>query len=509
MSLIDPDGLQSLVRKEPVEVLRRCLKLHRGKASSTQVKEQLNGKIIQTKAWNSWWKKAKAAAVEDPLILVEGSSARPVFTLRKKALTLEEEARWTLRHETSVQALIRGLRCYLDRCTRESDREALIQLAEERLGPDAAADSSDPDRIGALVFLEDLGRGSAEEIDRILRDYLGLDEDGAAVEPTETRPHRMVFALAALEDAETRLRVVRRVKSLGGPHWHHIVAQQLKFLPEDCQEEFIELMAEEDTAELLASTYESVAPFPKKHPLLIYLLTKAYAEGRFDGSVRTIDRAVICRVIMHTLRVVQENPKSAPGRSRLLNRIVTLLVGKRELLADLLSSVDSRTMETLRRISARVRGFPNKVQEVLDRTATQRFPELMSKGDRPFWENQGTIFCTRKGFDSHQKEFLHLRDVKIPENSEAIGAAASQGDLSENAEWEVAVEEQRNLTSRAAHMEDELRRAKVLDDQEIPAGLVAPGTRVRFLDLDTEEETEMRVLGPWDGVLGDDVVSYR
>ena len=85
-----------------------------------------------------------------------------------------------------------------------------------------------------------------------------------------------------------------------------------------------------------------------------------------------------------------------------------------------------------------------------------------------------------------------LVDVKIPENSKAIGAAASLGDLSENSEWDAAMEEQRNLTGRAQEMDEQIKSAKLIEDQEIPTDVVAPGQTITLVEEDAE------VLGPWD-----------
>jgi transcription elongation GreA/GreB family factor len=99
-----------------------------------------------------------------------------------------------------------------------------------------------------------------------------------------------------------------------------------------------------------------------------------------------------------------------------------------------------------------------------------------------------------------------LTQEKIPENSADIGRAAAYGDLSENYEWTAAIEQQRQLTEKAAAMEAELRLAQALEDQTIEAGVVSPGTRVMILQ-DGEPEQTFAILGPWDA--GEGVISYR
>ena len=71
------------------------------------------------------------------------------------------------------------------------------------------------------------------------------------------------------------------------------------------------------------------------------------------------------------------------------------------------------------------------------------------------------------------------------------------------------MEEQRNLTTKATEWEEELKKARQLENQEIPEGIVAPGTKVELRDLDDDTQRSVRILGPWDDVLGNDVVSYR
>src|SRR5690606_33104904 len=101
-----------------------------------------------------------------------------------------------------------------------------------------------------------------------------------------------------------------------------------------------------------------------------------------------------------------------------------------------------------------------------------------------------------------------LVDEKIPANAEAIGNAAALGDLSENSEWEAAMEEQRTLTGRAEEMSRDIRKARLIEDQDVPDDVVAPGTQVTFTHLDDGSVTTYRILGPWDAV-EEGVLNYK
>jgi len=95
--------------------------------------------------------------------------------------------------------------------------------------------------------------------------------------------------------------------------------------------------------------------------------------------------------------------------------------------------------------------------------------------------------------------------VKIPENSADIGRAAAYGDLSENFEWTAAIEQQRQLTEKAAVMEAELKLAQPLEEQEVEADVVSPGSRVTYENEGKSQTID--ILGPWD--TGEGIVSYH
>lgn len=506
MRLVDPQGVFEFAKKHPVEALRRALRVYRGKANATQLKEFLHSRVVPARSWASWWKKAKSAAVEDPLIAVEGSTSRPVLSLRSKALTLAEEAREALRHEKRVHQTLVVLRSCFERATRDSDRRALTELAQERLEELAASDSLGVDGVQALIFLEELGEASEEQAIGASESLLRNPETG---EPDFT-------VLVRITEPKLRCRVVQLIPKIYGDRWLQVAAQQLARIPDDCEDSLellVELMREGGDAApaQLREVYERVTPFPTRHPFLLYLLTKAYAEGQLEPQGQKLDKNVACRVIMHVLRVVSDAARgSRSRRSRMQSRIATILTGKSGILERLVREIDRRTMQSILRI---LRGagedFPAKVQEVVERAARQRFPDLNRAPQRPFWDDEDRILSTRHGLEAREKDFRHLRDVLIPANSKSIGAAASQGDLSENAEWEAAMEEQRTLTARAAEWETELAKVKLIEQCEVPDGCAAPGTRVELVDLANGEPRTVRILGPWDGVLGDDVVSYR
>lgn len=104
------------------------------------------------------------------------------------------------------------------------------------------------------------------------------------------------------------------------------------------------------------------------------------------------------------------------------------------------------------------------------------------------------IYLTREGYERLVEELEFLKNVRRRELSRAIGEARSHGDISENAEYDAAKEAQALNEQKIAQMQENLSRARVLDDENIPRDEVLIGAKVKLKDLDSGEELEYRLV---------------
>lgn len=109
--------------------------------------------------------------------------------------------------------------------------------------------------------------------------------------------------------------------------------------------------------------------------------------------------------------------------------------------------------------------------------------------------NNGQFVVTAEGYKKLQEELEYLRSVKTPEVAERIKQATSFGDLSENAEYEEAKNEQGFMNGRIIELENVLRNAVVIEKSGASAGVVEVGSTVRVLDLEYDEEDEYTIVG--------------
>lgn len=102
---------------------------------------------------------------------------------------------------------------------------------------------------------------------------------------------------------------------------------------------------------------------------------------------------------------------------------------------------------------------------------------------------------TYAGLKKLEEELHDLKVVKRKEVAEKIKEAREQGDLSENAEYDAAKDEQRSIEAKIEELEKIIRNAEVIDESSFDKDTVSIGSTVRFYDEEFEEELEYRIVG--------------
>ena len=103
------------------------------------------------------------------------------------------------------------------------------------------------------------------------------------------------------------------------------------------------------------------------------------------------------------------------------------------------------------------------------------------------------ILLTEEGYKEKEDRLNELRNVLRPAVVERIKAAKEQGDLSENAEYSAARDEQAKIEGEIAELEETLKRAEIIQKGE--KGKVSMGSTVKIFDYELEEEVTYKMVG--------------
>ncbi len=102
---------------------------------------------------------------------------------------------------------------------------------------------------------------------------------------------------------------------------------------------------------------------------------------------------------------------------------------------------------------------------------------------------------TYAGLKQREEELQDLRVNRRKEIAQKIKEAREQGDLSENAEYDAAKDEQRDIEARIEQLENLLKNVEVVVEDEIDLESISVGCKVKVMDLEYDEEMEFTIVG--------------
>ena len=102
---------------------------------------------------------------------------------------------------------------------------------------------------------------------------------------------------------------------------------------------------------------------------------------------------------------------------------------------------------------------------------------------------------TYAGLKQYEDDLQNLKVFRRKEVAQKIKEAREQGDLSENAEYDAAKDEQRDIELRIEELEKLLKNAEVVVEDEIDLEKISVGCQVKVLEMDEDEEMEFRIVG--------------
>ena len=109
--------------------------------------------------------------------------------------------------------------------------------------------------------------------------------------------------------------------------------------------------------------------------------------------------------------------------------------------------------------------------------------------------DKNKTLLTEQGYQELKDELDHLINVRRPENIKAIKDARSLGDLSENADYDAARNEQAELEGRIKQLEKLLENVEIIDDSKQDKSTVSVGNTVSIKYIDEDDEEEYKIVG--------------
>ena len=498
-SFRDPEGLKKEAKKDPLDALRAVLTRYHGRATSIGIKNALAQIGIEGSAFSAWWRKAKPLAENSEWFRLTGSGKKVEVHLLLTAADPAEQLKRQLAHAGSLEDVVTKARELL---ADEDLAEELRLIIDETLAAEAEDESNELGwRLAAWMVM----REKSGEIPDALRAL--VDEAMAEEVPDHDAQHvpalwAMFQKLPTTHDQEQAIHLLIEVY---GEHWVEEAIRNLDHAAPGMVRGMVERLMTAKHQDELGDAYRRLLTRTSRAPHVLLALSKLAEAERLGGELPEPQARAQAYANLAAFLFAHRREDAAYGRAH--TRFVDFLTsGAPSVLTTLLKDAKVSEVRSIQRLTQR--GAEEAIDNQLTSIAIHAEDDTGGGGPRYFWVDE-SIWTTRSGKERISRELKELKDVKMPANEEAIGRAAALGDLSENSEWESALEEKRNLSARASSMEEDLSRTMLLENAILPEGIVCPGTRVIYKELPAGTENQVTLLGPWDGERGEDVVSYR
>lgn len=495
--VLDQKELDRRLKQAPLEVLRWVLRRNNGRANLATIKLALNTIRVDGTRFTNWWKKARQEAETSEWFELSGPPAKVVVRLLDRAEDPVDGLRRQLRRSPNLAHALTRVRSVLAGGTAsiEVKTAALATLGELAQNEAQAL----PERLAVWLFLrEELGSTPEALAQMCARAAETPRPQDVAL------PQALWSLFQEVPTVREQERCIELLREVHGERWLDEASRELVHAAPGMARGIVDALLQAGRGSELVAHYVALLARPTKNPTVLVQLAERVEIDSFAGDLPPDLQRAQCLLQLATTLYRAKATETRLARAR--QRLVALLTeGEPALLTRLLAQAD---IDSFRNFATAIEGgIDREIDRLFTQIAIAKSPDIFRGEERPFWTMGGT-WTTRKGMARREAELRELRDVKIPANAEAIGKAASFGDLSENSEWEAAIEEQRNLTNRAMEVESELRDAQLIENAAIPEGAVSPGTEVRYRELDTRKERWIKILGPWEPE-EEGLVSYR
>jgi transcription elongation GreA/GreB family factor len=457
--LLRPDDVRMLAASDPSETVRRILASFGRPVTLSELKEHLAG-IVDDSRWTSFW----TAAKKHPQLLVSGSAKSGSIRWSESADAADDSIR-----RDFLQAEPRK---QIEIARKHGKRSKAIGAEFAARLSDRAKEIAERDPALAWEMSSAAARLSPSEPEAFPAEQLLAGGDIASV-------------ITRMHDSSAREKALEAVRA-ASPRWADLFADQFH---------------REEDSRVLAYLHKELGEVPERRDEI---------DRRILRSPRSAPRAFVWLAE----RLQEQNGPAGPAlflalvdalrqdefsplRARLKEFFDPGHLAVR--LARAASEEEAREFLTA---LTRASGLEEHRRSVVREALLMAYPDLRAPA-------REYLYGTADSIEARRQELLHLRQVDLPANAEAMRTAKEHGDLRENFEYQSARQKHEYLSARIATLADELSRTRALDPAKVDTSEVRVGTRVRLRELEGGAERVAVILGPWDSKPEENVYSYQ
>lgn len=497
-----PEDLKAMGKDEPAKLVKKVLHDEGRSMKARQIKAKLVGPVFSSAGWTKFWPAAKTQLRRDPAVALGPGNNPDITLLKNDVATYEDSMVRKLRSARTILAKVGMVRDYLAH-RGDGDAPKFLVPALAELMPRLISDISNKERFVLIMMYQDMLKELPPQNDMKIPspiDFLrGVEDVSVLLEATEIDDYRKA-SMPVIQEA---------FPEIWPDIYRNILVSKSSILWDTAYRGLASL---KDHARI-ESAFQEVYNKREDMPENFTWFCRSGVLGRIPAEVLNHTRVDFLEYMF-----IQLDKLGSERGTQNIGTEARLLAGKvrqiilTELGDNMMKLFEEAGINRARQILGLVshnRGLTEAQRFTVETLAYTVFPKLDIAEEAKPHQDENSIWVTENGLRKRRDELHDLLQIELPQVARDIGKAKEFGDLSENAEYTSSLEKQAQLATRAGAMEEELKKAKIIDSSLITENEVSIGTRVTLRNTERGFMETYTILGPWDANSEEKIVSYR
>jgi len=488
----DKKELAKQIEENPVWALKIIIKSFDNMANVKQIKTELVPDLFSTSKWSKWSSEARKILKTNP-IFGNYPDKLDHFMVRDKPISFEEKTFNKFKAEKNFFNRVKTIQDFLNHS--DPDSEYFNEMFSYFAGFAKSYSTATEFVIASFLLVQKIIAVYPflnPELQYDFKQLLDQTEDKVAI-------------FSKIDDTELKKEFLIQLKR-HVENWEDYYIELFKFY----LNRFIieELIAHSRINKITELFNNLQGHYRELREPFIWFVRNMIGEQWFPKLGVENEKILICMVHLLDITFREIKNRRDVSLNRKLNKQIQHFLFEEGRLLTHIMNADEDSITRLYTLVDDIKDLDPSIKIQLKQKIKTKYPSFHFIGEHEKEKVRGRLIVTRMGYEAKQKALKNVIEVEIPENSQEIGIALEKGDLRENAEYKAALEKQELLKTSASKLQEELQNAEIFNETGVDLNKVSFGTTVEVLNLQTNEDEEYTIFGPWESNPSKNIISY-
>ena len=495
----DPAGIKKLFEDDFLDFFEILIKSYGGQIHLSDIKHEIIPRYVDEKNWAKWWSKTRTQIRKSSIFGINEKKKDIIF-MREKPVTYDEEL--------------------LDKFLGTDSFSAKLDVAIEFCNNIDPKEGASVAHFFVDYFMDETKGGSNTRLILsylILNDFVRLfNQSKVNLEPIREKVVGFIktadelplisMKISSYDYKKDFVNLIEKARE----DWPRIVSELLFEMPVRIHRYIFNMLLRVRSYKEINNFIDRAITGARQSPDIFFWVAKNLFNRLWDYEWLDYSKDNI-RIAF--FRLMNDLKKIEPEGNRLKNQAIDIIFANDlQVLREIVKESDKSFLGRAYDIFSNLPYIEDSQSEKFLSVIKEKFSDFtwgQAASDIPE-QLVETFIVTQQGYDRKKAELDNMVSIEMMQLSKELAKVSElTGDTRENVEYNVLLEKQTILKMAISKLDEEIKRATILDPNKISADGVSVGTRVSFVNDSTNESRTYTILGPWDADFEKQILSYR